>query len=82
MRDTLAGLSLGEVDGIEIHNAALSRENTKYVDFLYARQQRKGFLRRDCQRLVNQDRNAFAACMVASGDADAMVTGLTRSASD
>ena len=35
---------------------------------------------RDCQRMVNQDRNVFAACMVATGDADAMVTGLTRSA--
>ena len=36
---------------------------------------------RDCQRMVNQDRNVFAACMVATGDADAMVTGLTRSTS-
>jgi malate dehydrogenase (oxaloacetate-decarboxylating)(NADP+) len=38
--------------------------------------QREGFLLRDCQRLVNQDRNVFAACMVAMGDADAMVTGV------
>ena len=38
----------------------------------------KGFLLRDCQRLINQDRNHFAACMVALGDADAMVTGVTR----
>ena len=78
---TLAGLGLGRTDGIEIHNARLSGANAKYVDFLYERQQRKGLLRRDCQRLVNQDRNVFAACMVATGDADAMVTGLTRSAS-
>ena len=35
-------------------------------------------LQRDCQRLVNQDRNHFASCMVALGDADAMVTGVTR----
>src|SRR5262249_345194 len=41
--------------------------------------QRKGALYRDCERMVNQDRNVFAACMVACGDADAMVTGLTRS---
>ncbi len=40
--------------------------------------QRKGFLFRDCQRLINNDRNHFAACMVAHGDADAMVTGVTR----
>jgi malate dehydrogenase (oxaloacetate-decarboxylating)(NADP+) len=36
-------------------------------------------LYRDCQRLVNQDRNVFAACMVALQDADALVTGTTRS---
>jgi malate dehydrogenase (oxaloacetate-decarboxylating)(NADP+) len=77
----LAGLGFGRTDGIEIHNARLSGANTKYVDFLYERLQRKGLLRRDIQRMVNQDRNVFAACMVATGDADAMVTGLTRSAS-
>jgi malate dehydrogenase (oxaloacetate-decarboxylating)(NADP+) len=37
--------------------------------------QRKGFLLRDCQRLINNDRNHFAACMLALGDADAVVTG-------
>ncbi len=77
---TLAALGMDTLDGIEIHNARLSGANAKYVEFLYARLQRKGFLLRDCQRLVNQDRNVFAACMVATGDADAMVTGLTRSA--
>src|SRR2546430_2435238 len=49
-----------------------------YAAYLYERLQRKGFLQRDCQRLVNQDRNHFAACMVALNDADAMVTGVTR----
>ncbi|HET6605664.1 MAG TPA: NADP-dependent malic enzyme [Rhodopila sp.] len=80
VKATIAGLGLGEVDGIEIHNARLSANNSKYVEFLYARLQRKGYLRRDVVRMVNQDRNVFAACMVATGDADAMVTGLTRSA--
>ncbi len=65
--------------GLEIHNARLSQNNTKYKDFLYNRLQRQGFIERDCQRMVNQDRNVFSACMVACGDADAMVTGLTRS---
>jgi len=78
---TLDGLGLGGIDGIEIHNARLSGSNSKYVEFLYKRLQRQGHLRRDVQRMVNQDRNVFAACMVATGDADAMVTGLTRSAS-
>ena len=49
-----------------------------YAEFLYRRQQRAGLLFRDCQRLVNQGRNVFAACMVAHGHADAMITGLTR----
>lgn len=49
-----------------------------YYDFLYERWQRRGLLYRDCQRMVNTDRNVFAACMVANGDADAMVTGVTR----
>src|SRR5690606_11895797 len=56
----------------------LSRRNAVYTDHLYERMQRKGFLFRDCQRLINNDRNHFAACMVALGDADGMVSGLTR----
>jgi malate dehydrogenase (oxaloacetate-decarboxylating)(NADP+) len=71
-----AGCELG--DGIEIINARLSKRNSIYAEYLYERLQRKGFLQRDCQRLVNQDRNHFAACMVALNDADAMVTGVTR----
>jgi len=72
-----AGLDLNE-KGIEVHNARLSQRNSLYAQFLYERLQRRGFLFRDCQRLINQDRNHFAAAMVAQGDADAMVTGVTR----
>jgi len=71
-----AGVELGE--GIELINAALSSRNGAYAAYLYERLQRKGYLQRDCQRLINTDRNHFAACMVALGDADAMVTGVTR----
>jgi malate dehydrogenase (oxaloacetate-decarboxylating)(NADP+) len=70
------GIELGE--GIEIINAAKSTRNQSYMNYLYERLQRHGYLMRDCQRLVNTDRNHFAACMVALGDADAMVTGVTR----
>jgi malate dehydrogenase (oxaloacetate-decarboxylating)(NADP+) len=66
-------------DGIEIQNARLSDSTRRYAEFLYGKRQRDGFLQRDCQRLVNQDRNVFASCMVATGDADAVVTGTTRS---
>jgi len=72
-----AGVDLNR-PGIEIINARLSRRNALYADYLYERLQRKGYLLRDCQRLINNDRNHFAATMVALGDADAVVTGVTR----
>jgi malate dehydrogenase (oxaloacetate-decarboxylating)(NADP+) len=72
-----SGFDLNE-KGIEIHNARLSQRNSVYAQFLYERLQRRGYLFRDCQRMINQDRNHFAAAMVAQGDADAMVTGVTR----
>jgi malate dehydrogenase (oxaloacetate-decarboxylating)(NADP+) len=79
MRETakLAGIDLDR-PGIELVNARVSRRVEAYTDYLYSRLQRKGYLQRDCQRLINTDRNHFGACMVALGDADAMVTGTTR----
>jgi len=71
-------LGLPLVEGIEITNAKLSRSTDEYIDFLYGRLQRRGYLYRDCERMVKRDRNVFGACMVAFGDADALVTGLTR----
>ena len=71
-----AGIELKK--GIEIANARLSQRNSEYAQFLYDRMQRRGYLMRDCQRLINGDRNYFAATMVARGDADALVTGVTR----
>jgi malate dehydrogenase (oxaloacetate-decarboxylating)(NADP+) len=63
---------------LEVINARVSRHNAEFVDYLYGRLQREGYLKRDVQRLINQDRNAFAASMVALGHADGMVTGVTR----
>lgn len=74
-----AALGIPLPDGIEIQNARVSESNRRYAEYLYGKKQRDGFLFRDCQRLVNQDRNVFAACMVATGEADALVTGTTRS---
>lgn len=72
-----AGIDLDRPN-IQITNARLSARVDSYIDYLYARLQRKGFLLRDAQRLIHNDRNHFAACVVAMGDADAMVTGTTR----
>ncbi|MGE0230252.1 MAG: NADP-dependent malic enzyme [Flavobacteriaceae bacterium] len=78
IRQMIAEMGLEPRDDIEVTNARLASRNADYADFLYQRMQRKGLMQRDCQRLVNTDRNYFAACMVATGDADAMVTGVTR----
>jgi malate dehydrogenase (oxaloacetate-decarboxylating)(NADP+) len=75
---TLASQGLELNENVEILNARISDRNVDYANYLYQRLQRNGLLFRDCQRLANQDRNVFAACVVAMGDADAMVTGLTR----
>ena len=74
----IAGLDPSDTK-LEIINARLSDRNPEFVDFLYARLARQGYLKRDVQRLINQDRNSFAASMVALGHADGMVTGVTRS---
>ncbi len=66
-------------DGYEIHNSANSDLVPRMVERLYLRQQRRGHLLRDVQRMVNHERNIFGALMLAMGEADAMVTGVTRS---
>ncbi len=72
-----AGIDL-ERANIELINARHSERTSDYADFLYARLQREGYLYRDCLRMVNTDRNIFSACMVALGEADGMVSGVTR----
>jgi malate dehydrogenase (oxaloacetate-decarboxylating)(NADP+) len=79
IKDHIKELGLTGAEDLEVLNARLSKNNKTYTNFLYRRLQRKGYLLRDCQRMVNNDRNVFAACMLALGDADAMVTGQTRS---
>jgi malate dehydrogenase (oxaloacetate-decarboxylating)(NADP+) len=74
----LAGLDPAEAD-LKVVNARVSEHNPEFVDFLYGRLARQGYLKRDVLRLINQDRNSFAASMVALGYADGMVTGVTRS---
>lgn len=77
--ETIRAQGLHDAAGLEVVNAATTPHRQHYHDALYDRLQRKGMLSRDVQRMVNQDRNVFAACMVAAGHADAMVTGVTRS---
>ncbi|MBL4837895.1 MAG: NADP-dependent malic enzyme, partial [Kordiimonadaceae bacterium] len=77
IREKLRELGIADNE-FEIRNASNTKRVSDYVDYVYERLNRRGFLLRDIKRMVKRDRNVFAACMVATGDADAIVTGVTR----
>jgi len=77
--DNMKLLGVEKPENFTILNARLFDRNAEFTEYLYGRLQRKGFLRRDAQRLVNNDRNVFSALMLNHGLADGMVTGVTRS---
>ncbi|MFZ1807486.1 MAG: phosphate acyltransferase, partial [Cyclobacteriaceae bacterium] len=49
----------------------------QYAEELYLKRQRKGLTLKDCKKSL-LDRNYYAAMMVEHGDADAVVSGLTK----
>jgi malate dehydrogenase (oxaloacetate-decarboxylating)(NADP+) len=76
--DQLKEIGVENPQDYEVLNSRNSPLVGRAVDFIYAKHQRHGMLRREIERLVNQDRNYFAAAMLALGEADAMITGTTR----
>jgi malate dehydrogenase (oxaloacetate-decarboxylating)(NADP+) len=76
--DRLAALGVDDPHVFEVHNSRNSPLVPAMVDKLYERLQRRGYLRREVERMVNQDRNIFAALLLRLGEADAMITGTTR----
>ena len=78
IKEGLATAGLPADTKFETYHSRTAPHNALYTDYLYNRLQRKGYLYRDAQRLVNTDRNVYAACMLAHGHADGMVTGVTR----
>ncbi len=76
--DLLKEMGVDNPKEYEVLNSRNSPLVGRAVDYIYAKHQRHGFLRREVERLVNQDRNYFAAAMLALGEFDAMITGTTR----
>jgi malate dehydrogenase (oxaloacetate-decarboxylating)(NADP+) len=74
----LKELGVEQPEAYEVLNSRNSPLVGRAVDHIYAKHQRHGLLRREIERMVNQDRNYFAAAMLALGEADAMITGTTR----
>ena len=78
VHDKLKALGVENPDSFELHNSRHSPLVPAMVDLLYERLQRRGYLRRECERMVNSDRNTFGALLLKLGEADAMISGSTR----
>ncbi|MHA6316105.1 NADP-dependent malic enzyme [Altererythrobacter sp. CAU 1778] len=76
--DKLHMLGVSDPGSFEIENSAISEKVPAMVDYLYERLKRRGYTERDVRRMVNQERNIYAALLVAMGHGDAMISGLTR----
>ncbi len=81
-RDTvyqrLADLGVADPHSFEVVNSRTYARVPEMVEYLYGRLQRRGYLHREIERMVNQDRNTFSALLMALGEADALITGVTR----
>ena len=62
----------------DVIDTNFSSHSEEFAEFLYQRLQRRGYLKRDCERMVRNERNVFSALMVVHGHADAMISGVTR----
>ncbi|MEZ5696220.1 MAG: NADP-dependent malic enzyme [Sphingomonadaceae bacterium] len=76
--DKMHMLGVDNPRDFEIQNSADCEYIPQMVDYLYQRLQRRGYTERDVRRMVNQERNVFAALLVALGHGDALISGLTR----
>jgi malate dehydrogenase (oxaloacetate-decarboxylating)(NADP+) len=76
--EKLKAMGVADAESYEIHNSVSSPLVPAMVERLYTRLQRRGYLRRDVQRMVNRDRNIFGALMLQMDQGDAMITGVTR----
>ena len=78
VHDRLRALGVDNPESFEVHNSVNSPLVPQMVDYLYERLQRRGYLRREVERMVNRDRNIFGSMLLQLGEADAMITGTTR----
>lgn len=78
VRQNFKDLGIKLRSDFEICDTRGNPDSEEFAEFLYNRLQRRGYLKRDCVRLVRNERNIFAALKVAHGHAGAMVAGVTR----
>ena len=68
-------LDLGDVTILDPLEETQKAE--QYAEYLYQKRQRRGITLYEAKKLL-RDRNYFGACMVEFGEADALISGLTK----
>jgi malate dehydrogenase (oxaloacetate-decarboxylating)(NADP+) len=78
VHERLRALGVDDPESFTVFNSRNYPRVSELADYLYQRLQRRGYLHRELERIVNQDRNIFASLLLAAGEADVMITGVTR----
>jgi len=81
---TIAANNGIDLEGLPIHDPrsdAMKSKRDHYAELFFAKRQRKGFNYYEAKKVM-KDRNHFGAMMVETGDADAMISGLTKNYAD
>nr|WP_294940841.1 NADP-dependent malic enzyme [uncultured Mucilaginibacter sp.] len=72
-------LDLGDVQMIDTRDDC-DRVH-EFTDYLFKKRQRRGITKQEARKMVI-DRNYYGACMVQFGEADALISGLTKNYAD
>ncbi|ANI88088.1 malic enzyme [Arachidicoccus ginsenosidimutans] len=75
------GLNIEDLPIIDPRSSDLTETKAKYAEILFKKRQRKGLNHYESKKLIN-DRNYFGCMMVETGEADAMISGLTKNYAD
>jgi len=70
-------LDLGDIPIIDPRSSSQDKTKQKYAEFLFNKRQRKGITLSEARDMM-RSRNYFGSAMVEFGDADALISGLTR----
>ncbi|MDP4663648.1 MAG: NADP-dependent malic enzyme [Salibacteraceae bacterium] len=71
------GLDLEDIEIIDTRSKDQEERRNRFAEILFEKRKRRGFTRYEAQKIM-RERNYFGAAMVRSGEADVLISGLTR----
>ncbi len=74
-------VDISDMPIIDPRTDAMEEKRNEYGELFFKKRQRRGFNHYESMKMMN-DRNHFGCMMVETGDADAMISGLTRNYAD